>query len=402
MNDRARVSESRGAVPRPARLGAIAPSRIRENMRIAKEVGAINLAQGRPGFDPDPRLVEAATEALRGGHHQYSVTWGVEELRVAIAEALGERFGLNVDPETEVTVTCGVTEGMVAAMLALVDAGDEVIVLEPAHENYVPAIHFAGGRPRSVAMRPPHFDLPLDEVAGAIGPRTRAIIVNTPNNPSGRVLVREELEDLLSLAERHGVAVITDEIYERIVYPPAEHICPAALAPDHPAIITTGGISKIHAVTGWRLGYVVAPPAITEAIRTVHDYLTICAPTPLQHAAITALRFPETYYTDVLDRFVERRDRALAMLRGAGLEPHEPEGAYYILAGFPRWDSGGDSERIARELIKEAGVATVPGTAFYLDHPGVGRGLLRFSFAVDLETLDDAGVRLREYGEALT
>lgn len=386
---------TRGRYERPSRLTAIAPSKIRENMRIARDVDAINLAQGRPDFPTAPELKRAAIEAIEADHNQYSVTWGLGELRESIAAMLGRRFGLAVEPETEVTITCGVTEGMVAAMLALVEPGDEVVVLEPAHENYVPSIHFAGGVPRFVAMRPPEFSLPLDEIRDAVGDRTKAIVLNTPNNPCGRVFSRDELAALLEITERHGTYVITDEIYDYLVYPPRAHVCPAAVGRGSPRVVTTGGISKIYAVTGWRLGYVWAPPEVTEGIRTVHDYLTICAPTPFQHAALTALDFPVSYYEKLLATFVARRAKIADALREAGFDPFEPEGAYYILAAFGKWSFDGDAEAMTRHLITEGGVATVPGTAFYLGNEAIGRDLVRFAFATSLETLDEVGKRLR-------
>jgi aminotransferase len=378
----------------PRRLTAIAPSKIRENMRIARDVDAINLAQGRPDFPTAPELKQAAVAAIEADHNQYSVTWGLAELRSSIARMLNRRFGVEPDPETELTITCGVTEGMVAAMLALVEPGDEVLVLEPAHENYVPSIHFAGGTPRFVALRPPEFELPIDDVRKAVTDRTKVIVINTPNNPCGRVFSREELAALIEIAERHDAYIITDEIYDHLVYPPKEHVCPAAVGEGSPRIVTTGGISKIYAVTGWRLGYVWAAPEVTEGIRTVHDYLTICAPTPFQHAALTALDFPASYYEELLRTFVKRRERIAGVLRAAGFDPYEPEGAYYILASYDRWGFDGDSEAMTRHLITDGGVATVPGTAFYLGTEEVGRDLVRFAFATSLETLDAVGERL--------
>lgn len=383
-----------GGYSRPTRLQHLAPSQIRENMRLAAEVGAINLAQGRPDFPTAPALKRAATQAIADNHNQYSVTWGVAELRQAVASSLAERFGLNIDPETDLTITCGVTEAIVAAMLALVEPGDEVILLEPAHENYMPAVRFAGGVPRYLTLRPPTFELPLDELKQLIGSKTKALILNTPHNPSGRVFSRQELTGLLELTEKHGVYVITDEIYDRLVYPPHEHVCPASIASDPSLLVTTGGISKIYAVTGWRLGYLAAPSKVSAAVRTVHDYLTICAPTPFQHAALEALGFPPSYYSRIVDDFQRRRTRMLDALRSSGFESYTPEGAYYVLASFDGWEHDGDSSSFTRRLITDAKVAVVPGEAFYLGTPEVGRNLVRFAFAKTLDVLDDVAGRL--------
>jgi len=380
---------------KPKRLEHIAPSQIRENMRIAREVGAINLAQGRPDFPTDARIMMAAIQAISNGHNQYSVSWGLGELREAVSASIEKRFGFASNPDRELTITCGVTEGMVAAMLALVEAGDEVIVMEPAHENYVPAIGFAGGTAKFVTLRPPDFALALDELEAVISPRTRVIILNTPHNPSGHVFARDEIRGVLELCAKHECYLITDEIYDRLLYPPHEHVMPAAAATRPDLVVTTGGLSKIYAATGWRLGYVMADPELTDAIRTVHDYLTICAPTPFQHAAVTALDLPPSYYDELRQKFLNRRDTLMNYLREAGMKPYEPQGAYYLMAEFEDWGFDEGAEKFTHLLIKDAGVATVPGTAFYYRDQELGNRLIRFSFAKSADIIEAVGEQLQ-------
>ncbi len=378
----------------PTRLKAIEPSQIRENMRIAQEVGAINLAQGRPDFSTATEITQAAIAAIKAGHNQYSVTWGIEELRQAVVAMLTRRFALQFDPDTELTITCGVTEAIVAAMQALVEPGDEVIVLEPAHENYVPAIRFAGGVPKFVTLRPPQFDLDLEELKQTISSKTRALILNTPHNPSGRVFTEEELTAILSLTTEHGIYVVTDEIYDQVLYPPHKHVAVATAAPEPKMIITTGGISKTYATTGWRLGYVAAEPEVSSAIRTVHDYLTICAPTPFQYAALAAYQLPESYYVQLREDFLARRNCMMEVLEQSGFKPYQPQGAYYLMASFDAWKFSGTSQEFSRQLITEAGVAVVPGTAFYYQDKELGNKLVRFAFAKNLSVLEQAGQQL--------
>lgn len=380
----------------PSRLSLIGPSQIRENMRIALKHQAINLAQGRPDFPTDPAVKQAAIDAITDDHNQYSVTWGLAELREAIAQHVKQRHGMTVDPETEITITCGVTEAIVAAMLALVEVGDEVIVIEPAHENYVPAVYFANGTPRFVTLRPPDYLMPLDELQATITPRTRAIILNTPHNPSGHVFTKAELLAILNLADQHGIFVVTDEIYDHLYYEPSRHLAPATLAPNWKNLVVTGGLSKIYAATGWRLGYVLASPEVTSAIRTVHDYLTICAPTPFQYAAVTALGLPETYYAELRAGFLQRRDLTVQMLTESGFDPYAPQGAYYLLAGFSDWNHQGDSASFTKRLIAEAKVAVVPGSAFYYQATELGQRLVRFAFAKTEQVLQEAGENLRK------
>ena len=377
-----------------SRLASLHASQIREMMRLAQQVGAINMAQGAPDFPAAAEVKQAAVEAIHADHNQYTVPWGLEALRVAVAEMLGKRYGLRADPASEVTITCGVTEGMVAVLLALLEPGDEVIIVEPAHENYVPAVAFAGGVPRYVPLLPPQFALEPDALAAAVTPRTRFLILNTPHNPTGRVFTREELASVAELAAKHDLVVITDEIYDRLTYHGHEHIAFATLPGMAERTVTCGGISKIHAVTGWRLAYVIAPEALSAGIRKVHDYLTICAPTPFQHAALTALAMPESYYDRIRREFAERRDRLVEAFQAAGIAAEPPQGAYYVLGDVSAWKLGEEATETCRYFIQHVGVATVPGPAFYYGHPEIGRTLLRFAFAKQMSTLDDVAARL--------
>jgi len=372
----------------------MAPSQIREMMRIATEKGAINLAQGRPDFQPAPEILAAAIAAMQDGHNQYSQTWGIPTLRAAVADLLSRRYGIAHDPETDITITCGVTEAMMAVILATVDVGDEAVVIEPAHENYAPEIRLAGGVPRFVSLTAPDFELDLDQLAAVVNDKTRLIIVNTPHNPSGRVLTRAQLERIGVIAAQHDCWILTDEIYDYLTYDGLTHVAPASLPGLASRTITAGGISKIHSVTGWRLGYVAAPTPLASDIRTVHDYLTICAPTPLQHAAVVAMQMPDDYFDGLRADYQLRRDRMMGILKAAGFHARSPEGAYYVLASYEAWKFDGDSAAFTRYLIDEAGIATVPGTAFYPGRTALGENLIRFAFAKTMETLDEVERRL--------
>jgi aminotransferase len=383
---------------RPAdRLRGLRESVIREMTRLAFETGAVNLSQGYPDFPPPPEIIAAAHSALERGDNQYSVTWGVKSLRDAIAGKMQSRYGLELDPERHVTVTCGVTEAISAALLAIADPGDEVVIIEPFHENYLPAAIFAGARPVFVSLEPPSFALDADRLARAFTTRTRAIIVNTPHNPTGRVFTREELEGLARLCREHDVVAITDEIYDRIIYDDREHVPIATLEGMAERTVTIGGLGKTFAVTGWRLGYACAPEPFSQALRTVHDFLTICAPAPLQHAAAAALALPETFYLETIRAYTQRRARMLQILADAGFHARTPEGAYYVMTDFGDFATGrgfaGDDHAFARYMTCKVGVAVVPGSSFYAT-PGLGRDTIRWAFAKRPETLDEAAARL--------
>lgn len=367
---------------------------IREMTRLATAHDAVNLSQGFPDFPaPDP-IKEVAARAILSDVNQYAITWGAKGLRDALVAKHERVTGLAFDPEREVVVCCGSTECMAAALLALVDPGDEVIVFEPFYENYGPDAILCGATPRFVRLREPEWSFDPGELAAAFGPRTRAIIVNTPNNPTGKVFSRAELEAIAALCRQHDVVCITDEIYEHIVYDGAEHVPMATLEGMRERTVTLSGLSKTYSLTGWRIGWCLAPPAITQAIRKVHDFLTVGAPAPLQEAAAIALQMPPEYYAGLADDYRKRRDYLVPALAEAGFGVFPPRGAYYVMTdisafGFP------DDVAFARFLVSEVGVAGVPGSSFFSD-PASGRQRLRFHFARRRETLEAAVERLQQ------
>ncbi len=389
---------------------------IREMTRVASEHGAINLAQGFPDFPAPEVLKEAACAAIRADVNQYAVTWGAPRLRRAVAARYARFYGLEVDEAREVTVTCGATEAMAAALLAIVDPGDEVIVFEPFYENYGPDAILCGAKPvwvpldaaASTRVRPGSAapgaaptggaGLDLDRLTAAFSSRTRAIVINSPNNPTGRVFSPAELEAIAELCRRHDAIAVTDEIYEHIVYE-GEHVPLATLEGMRERTVTISGYSKTLGITGWRVGTIVAPPDITQAIRKVHDFLTVGAPAPLQEACAVALEtLDDDYYASLVADYRARRDTLHPALVEAGFECAAPSGAYYILADFSGL-SELDDDAFSRWLAREVGVAPVPGSSFFHD-PADGRRLVRFAFCKRLETLEEAGRRLRELGRA--
>lgn len=383
------------------RLEGIQESSIREMTRLALKHGAINLSQGFPDFPAPEPVKQAAADAILGDENQYSITWGLPETRAAVAAKLSRFYGIDADPDRHVTITCGVSEAIIAAVMAVVNPGDEVIIVEPFHENFLPAVRFAGGTPVFVSLHPPDFALDPERLQAAFGPRTRAIIVNTPHNPTGRVFTREELILIGELAQRWDAVIITDEIYEHILYDGREHIPPATLPGLAERTITIGGLSKTYAITGWRLGYAVAlNDRLSTALRTVHDYMTICAPTPLQRAAIVALNLPDDYYEQMKRDYSRRRDVMMSALRAAGFRARPPEGSYYVLADFGDLGWVGDDFAFARWLTERVGVAVVPGSTFYYT-PGLGVTTVRFAFPKRVETLVEAGQRLLRVRELL-
>lgn len=369
---------------------------IREMTRLNLEVNgperAVNFAQGFPDFETDARILEAAVSALRDGYNQYAATWGAPQLRQAVARKQSGAWGWDVDADTEVTVSCGATEAMIAAMLAAVDPGDEVVIFEPFYESYGPDCIISGAVPRYVALRSPGWSFDPDELRRAFNEKTRAIVVNTPHNPTGKVYSRSELELIAELCSEHDVIAITDEIYEHIVYC-GKHVSLATLPGMRDRTITISGASKTYSVTGWRIGWLVAPPALTAGIRKVHDFLTVGAAHPLQVAIATALELPSSFYSELLADYVERRDALVTGLRECGFEADAPDGAYYVMAGFQSFGYGDDVE-FARLLIDRAAVATVPGSSFYHD-PSTGRGQLRFSFPKRIATIERGLAALR-------
>jgi len=370
---------------------------IREMTRLAIEHQAINLSQGFPDFDAPSALREAAVRAIMDGHNQYSPTWGYPPLRRKLAEQYTPRLGWSVNPNEHVTVTCGVTEAINAAMLATLNPGDEILIIEPAHENYVPSAIFAGAKTVAVPLEAPDYRLDPERLAGAVTPRTRALLLNTPHNPTGRVFDEEEMAGVADIVVQHDLVLITDEIYDHILYDGRQHTFPGGLEPLRERTITVGGLSKTFAITGWRLGYVIAPGRLSAAVRPVHDFLTVCAPTPLQIAAVTALSLPQQYYEDMTDDYHQRRRVMMGILDEMGFSAPTPEGAYYVLADYsqtPLPQAEWNSTKFAVWMVEEVGVAVVPGIVFY-SLPGYGERSVRFAFPKKLDTLQAAGERMK-------
>jgi aspartate/methionine/tyrosine aminotransferase len=364
---------------------------IREMTRLCAIHGGINLAQGFPNFPAPPQVKEAAKRAIDADINQYAITWGAKTLRDALARTYGELYGMYVDPETMLTVTCGSTEAMISTLLAICDPGDEVIVLEPFYENYGPDAAISGATPVFVPLRPPSFGFDPDEVARAFTSRTKAIIVNTPNNPTGRVFSRSELETIAALCREHDVIAVTDEIYEHIRYE-GEHIPIATLEGMAERTVTISGASKTFSVTGWRVGWIVAAPPLTAAIRKVHDFVSVGAPAPLQEAIAVALDLGRPYYDRLATEYRARRDHLVRVLDAAGLAPNTPQGAYYVLCDIRPFGFD-DDVAFAHWLVKEVGVAGVPGSSFF-SRRELGRHLIRFTFCKTPDILAEAGARL--------
>ena len=372
---------------------------IRGMTRLAAEHGAINLAQGFPDFPAPDVLKEAAAAAIRADLNQYAITWGAKRLRDAIARKYAEWYGMEVNPETELTVTCGATEAMAAAMLALVDPGEEVIVFEPFYENYGPDAILCDARPVFVPLLPGQ-PIDLDRLGAVFSDRTRAIVINTPGNPSGRVLTRDELAGIAELCRRHDAWAVTDEIYEHIRYE-GEHIPIATLPGMRERTITISGASKTFSITGWRIGTIVAPSGITGAIRKVHDFLTVGAPAPLQEGLAVAMEaLGPAFYQGLAGEYRERRDVIMEALHAAGFKAVAPEGAYYVLADFSAL-SDLPAPEFARWLTVEGGIATVPGTSFF-SRPEDGTRFTRFAFCKTVDLLREAAGRLAALGHRLS
>jgi aspartate/methionine/tyrosine aminotransferase len=356
----------------------------------------VNMAQGFPDFAAPEAMKEAAVAAIRGDVNQYAITWGAKSLREAIADKTLGFAGYRPDPETEITVCCGATEGMIAAMMAVVDPGDEVLIFEPYYENYGPDAVLSGAIPRFIPLLPPDWAVDFDQLRAAITPKTRALILNTPNNPSGKVFNRAELSQIASLAIEHDLVVLTDEIYEHILYE-GEHISIATLPGMRERTVTISGLSKTYSATGWRIGWLIAPPEASDAIRKVHDFLTVGAATPLQEGAAHALRFEDEYYRTLARGYLERRDFFMPVLEKCGFKPFVPAGAYYVMADFSAL-SNEDDVRFAYRLLNETGIATVPGSSFYSEE-GLGRNIVRFAFCKKMETLATAAELLESMAQ---
>ena len=376
---------------------------IREMTREALKYGAVNLSQGFPDFEAPADIKRAAIDAITNDVNQYAITWGARNLRQAIAEKTRAYLDIEVDPEREITVTCGSTEGMIAAMMATVDPGDEVVIFEPFYENYAPDAILSDAVPRYVSLRPSKsgewvFD--RGELRAAFNPRTRAIILCNPNNPTGKVFTSDELSFIASLCIEHDALCFTDEIYEHIIYPREDrdirHISIASLPGMRERSVVVNSLSKTYSVTGWRVGYCIAPPEITNAIRKVHDFLTVGAAAPLQAAGAYALSLPSEYYDDLQTKYAARRARMLQILDDAGIKAYAPDGAYYVMTDVRSFGFASDVE-FARHLMREVGVACVPGSSFYSDEnrtPLGGDQQVRFCFCKRDETLDAAAERL--------
>ena len=379
-----------------ARAASFTESVIREMTRLAMAHDAVNLAQGFPDFAAPAELKEAAKAAIDADLNQYAITWGARDFRQAIAAKTSRHYAdWRVDPETDVTVVCGATEGMIAAMMAVLDPGDEVVVFEPFYENYGPDAILSGAVPRYVTLHEPDWSIDPDELRRAFGPLTRGIVVNSPHNPTGKVFSRAELELIADLCREHDAVAFTDDIYEHIVYD-GQHVPLATLPGMSDRTVAINSLSKTYSVTGWRVGWVIAPAHLTAGIRKVHDFLTVGAAAPLQAAGTVALSLPDAYYAELAEGYRERRDRLLDSLAATALVPFAPDGAYYVMADIAAVTEE-DDVTFARRLVAEPGIASVPGSSFY-SRPELGRTKVRFAFPKRRATLEEAGRRLSRIG----
>lgn len=369
---------------------------IREMTRQSAQHGGINLAQGFPNFPAPAEVKEAAKRAIDADINQYAITWGAPSLRQALARTYRDLYAMDVDPETMLTVTCGATEAMISTLLAIIDPGDEVVVLEPFYENYGPDTAICGAVPVYVSLRQPDNTFDPNELRRAFTAKTKAVIINTPNNPTGRVFTRSEMELIASLCREFDAIAVTDEIYEHIRYD-GEHIPMATLTGMAERTVTISGASKSFSVTGWRVGWIVAPPELTGGIRKVHDFVTVGAPAPLQEAVAAGLAMGQAYYDKLSTDYRERRDILFSALETAGFRPRRPDGAYYILCDISRFGFA-DDVAFAHWLVRDVGVAGVPGSSFY-SRPELGRHLIRFTFCKTEDVLSKAAERLAKTAE---
>jgi aspartate/methionine/tyrosine aminotransferase len=374
---------------------------IREMTRLALKHGAVNLSQGFPDFAAPEEIKEAARKAIADDINQYAITWGAKPLRDAVVEKFARTQGVRYDPEREITVCCGSTEAMMSAMMAVINPGDEIVVFEPFYENYGPDAILSGATPRFVKLRPPDWSFDEKELSAAFGRHTKAIILNTPNNPTGKVFTRDELEFIRDLCVRWNAYCITDEIYEHILYDGAEHVSMAQIEGMREHTIVINGLSKTYSVTGWRVGWVLAPPGPTQPIRKVHDFLTVGAAAPLQQAGSIALHFPQSYYDRLAASYTAKRERILKILTAVGFTVFKPRGAYYVMTDISRFadpdpvhfPADTKDVRFAKYLVEKIGVAVVPGSSFYNDARD-GASQVRFTFCKKEETLAAAKERL--------
>ena len=368
---------------------------IREMSRVAAKHKAVNLAQGFPDFPAPLAIKEAACRAIMNNHNQYAITWGTKNLRDGIVAKVKRDYGVIFDPETNLTVCCGATEGMIAALMATVNPGEEVVIFEPFYENYGPDAILCGATPRFVSLHPPTFSFDRAELAAAFNDKTRAIVINSPNNPTGRVFSREDLEFIAELCKKHDVLAITDEIYEHILYDGAEYIPLWTLPGMGDRTIAVNSVSKTFSVTGWRIGFIMASATLTASIRKVHDFLTVGAAAPLQEACAEAFAFPDSYYQELSGFYRERRDYMLGALEEIGFRCVRPGGAYYIMAEIEPfgWD---DDVAFAFHLAAEVGVAVVPGSSFYRPGHPDAKKYIRFCFCKEMSTLEAAVANLKK------
>ena len=360
--------------------------------RLAVPAGAVNLAQGFPDFPAPDFIKQAAIEAISAEHNQYPITWGIKPLREAIAGKYKRHYGLTLDPEREITVVCGSTEGMVATLLGTMNEGDEVISFEPYYENYHPDLQLCGATRRLITLHAPDWTFDREEMRRAFNGRTKAVIINTPNNPTGRVFSRGDLEFIAQLCQEYDALCITDEIYEHIVYEGSVHVPVMTIPGMRERAVIVNSMSKTYSVTGWRVGWVIASPDLTDTVRKVHDFLTVGAATPLQHAGVLAMNQPDEFYTELAAHYIGRRDKLMGLLTAAGFRCFKPYGAYYIMTGISGFGFPDDTAFV-RNLINNIGVAAVPGSSFFSGN-GNGNQMVRFCFCKKYETLEEAGYRL--------
>ena len=377
---------------RAARTREFTESVIREMTRMALRHNAVNLAQGFPDFPAPEELKTAAIAAIQENINQYSITWGAKPFRQAISLKYQRTYGLEFDPDREITVCCGATEGMIASLLAITNEGDEVIVFEPFYENYHPDTQLCGATRKLVSLRPPDWTFDPQELRAAFSGRTKAIIINTPNNPTGKVFSRSELEYIALLCQEYDALAITDEIYEHITYDGRQHIPMASLPGMRNRSVLVNSMSKTYSVTGWRVGWVLAAPDLTDSIRKVHDFLTVGAASPLQQAGVLALSLPDDYYVKLANTYSDKRDTIVRILTGAGFHCFQPHGAYYVMTDISGFGYANDTG-FARYMVEEVGVAAVPGSSFY-HNSASGSQQIRFCFCKNYETLEEAGKRL--------
>ncbi|MBS1154591.1 MAG: aminotransferase [Proteobacteria bacterium] len=380
------------------RIRGFGESVIRRTTRIANQYGAINLSQGFPDFDPPAEIIEAGIKAMKEGPHQYAVTWGSPDFRRALAAKQSRFMGIEIDPERNIVVTCGSTEAMMAAMLTVCNPGDKVVVFSPFYENYGADTILSGAEPIFVPLKPPAFNFDPSELEAAFAQGPKAIILCNPSNPSGKVFSRDELLTIARLAEKYDTFVITDEVYEHIVFAPHQHHYFAALPGMLERTISCSSLSKTYSITGWRLGYVIAPPAIIDGVKKVHDFLTVGAAAPLQAAAVTGLEFPDSYYAGLAEEYTQKRSLFLDWLNRSHLSYYQPQGAYYVMVDIGEFIDGTDFDDVyfSEWLIKSVGVAAVAGSSFFREPV---KNYIRFHFAKKPETLNAAGERLLKIRE---